>query len=78
MLKCKELAEQSSDYLDANLAFSKRLSLAFHLLICGKCRAFVQHLSKSIAYFNALPEPRMDEASAKAIAKKAISQQEPS
>lgn len=44
MLTCKEVAQQASDYLDEPQPLLKRWSFRVHLLMCGNCRRFIQHL----------------------------------
>lgn len=44
MLKCRELEANSSQLLDGDLPWRVRLSMRLHLLICGHCRRFLEHL----------------------------------
>lgn len=44
MLTCKEVAQQASDYMDEPQPLLKRWSFRVHLLMCGNCRRFMQHL----------------------------------
>lgn len=44
MLKCKEVAEFASDFLDKNTGAKLSLKIRLHLLICANCRCFVKHL----------------------------------
>ncbi|HDY85421.1 hypothetical protein LCGC14_0600270 [marine sediment metagenome] len=48
MIKCKDVPEQASDYLDGELTFRKRIALRFHLLICHSCRTYVQQIRNTI------------------------------
>jgi predicted anti-sigma-YlaC factor YlaD len=48
MIKCKDVPELASDYLDGDLPLSKRIALRFHLLICHSCRAYLQQLRNTI------------------------------
>ena len=41
-LSCKDLVEQSADFLENSTALN-RLSIRFHLLMCHHCRRFVRH-----------------------------------
>lgn len=46
MLKCKDVAERASDYLDApdrRLKWQMRL----HLAMCSHCRRFMRHLANT-------------------------------
>lgn len=48
MLSCRDIAAKASDHLDKKLSFSQSLGYGFHLLLCGYCREFVQHLRTTI------------------------------
>jgi len=48
MIKCKDLTEKASDYLDGNLSLRKRIGLSFHLLICRPCRNYLQQIRSTI------------------------------
>jgi predicted anti-sigma-YlaC factor YlaD len=71
MLKCRDIAHQASDYLDHNLTLRGRLVVGAHLLLCGKCRAFVRHMRTALAYYRELPPDVLDDAEAAAIAARA-------
>jgi len=72
MLKCRDIATQASDYLDDNLTLKQRLAVALHLLICGKCRAFIRHLRLALDYYRRLPPGTLSDAEASVIADHAI------
>ncbi len=44
MLKCRDVAHQTSDYIDNTMSGWARLRFRFHLLICFYCRRFVNHV----------------------------------
>lgn len=44
MLKCREVSEQMSDYLDEETGRWRRVEVAIHLLMCGHCRRFFRQL----------------------------------
>lgn len=74
MLKCREVSEQMSDYLDGESGRWRRLEVAIHILMCGHCRRFFRQLrlvSRSVRY-SAEPPGRTDEQEARAIAGKAL------
>lgn len=48
MLKCKEVANQASDYIDKQLSWKDNFSMRAHLLMCVHCRRFVNHLLATI------------------------------
>lgn len=44
MLKCRDVVNEASHYLDHGQPWTRRLRLQFHLFICIRCRRFVRHL----------------------------------
>ncbi len=44
MLKCREVSEQMSDYIDGEVSAIRRARLALHLLMCGHCRRFFHQM----------------------------------
>ncbi len=56
MLKCRDLAELSSDYLNGELSRRRRLSVRLHLLLCRHCRRFMRQLKLTIDSVGRLPE----------------------
>ena len=56
MLTCKQLVEQSSDYLDAQLPLRGRISVRLHLAMCVNCRLFIRQMRISQALLRQLPE----------------------
>lgn len=48
MLKCNEIANLASDFLDKNLSWKEYFSIKMHLFMCGHCKRFVQHLLSTI------------------------------
>ncbi|WP_368045303.1 zf-HC2 domain-containing protein [Gilvimarinus algae] len=44
MLKCRELAQLASEYLDGSGPKSLKWQIRLHLALCHNCRRFVRHL----------------------------------
>jgi len=44
MLKCNEVVNLASDYLDRNLTWKEYFSVKMHLIMCSQCKRFVRHL----------------------------------
>ncbi len=44
MLKCKEVAENATDYIEGSLTGKHWLSWKMHLLLCRHCRRFIRYL----------------------------------
>jgi hypothetical protein len=49
VISCAELDQFIVDYLERNLRFGQRAHFRFHLLICPKCRAYLDSYKKTIA-----------------------------
>ena len=64
MLRCKDISLQSSNYLENDMSAWQRLKFALHLLICGHCRRFVQHLRKAITAFKQMQLTELDQDTA--------------
>ena len=43
MLKCKDVVDHSSDYLDHSMPFGKRLSVCLHIVMCRYCRRYLRY-----------------------------------
>ena len=67
MLKCRDIASLASEYADNNLTVRQRLAFAFHLAICGKCRAFIRQLKLVLEYCKHLPAGELDDAETEKI-----------
>ncbi len=52
---CAETRELASDYLEDDLASSRRAAVQTHLNRCGPCRAFVEALSTTVSLLGRLP-----------------------
>jgi predicted anti-sigma-YlaC factor YlaD len=48
MIKCKDLTEEASAYIDGNLSLRKRIAVYYHLLICRPCRNYLQQIRSTI------------------------------
>ena len=61
MPSCKDITNQSSDYLDRNLSFMERLGFKMHMFLCVNCKRYVSQLQLTIATIgktqNADPQP---------------------
>ena len=57
MLKCNEIANLASDYLDRNLTWKEYFSVKMHLFMCVHCKRFVQHLLSTIRVVQGMERP---------------------
>lgn len=80
MLKCREVAEESGDYIDRTMSRRRAFQTKIHLLLCGHCRRFVRHLHTAVSFFHRLPGAELSDNEARKIAEsvreKAAKQQE--
>jgi len=49
MPSCKDITNQSSDYLDGNLTFFQRMGFKMHMFLCVNCKRYVSQLKLTIA-----------------------------
>jgi hypothetical protein len=70
MLKCSDIAQQGSDYLERRQTWRQRMAVGLHLLLCGNCRDFIRHLRTSLTYYRQLPPKELGEEDANALARK--------
>ncbi len=57
MMKCKEVTELATEYVDGGLPFWRRLAFRMHVAMCRHCRAFLDQVRKTIALLGRLPPP---------------------
>lgn len=68
MLKCKQLVNQSSEYLDGNLSAVQKLNFRLHLFMCKHCRNYVSHLRTTVFLCSRYGRKLLNKTDAKAIA----------
>lgn len=61
MLKCRELSELSSDYLDGKLSFFPRLKIWWHLVGCVHCRRYIEQLKLVTGMLRQAPPAQAEE-----------------
>jgi len=54
MLKCRQIAEQASQYIDGELSLWGRMQYRTHLMMCHHCRLFVHNFKAGIAMLDRL------------------------
>ncbi len=72
MLKCREIAHSASEYIDRETSRSRRLAIAFHLLMCGHCKHFVQQMRLAVRAAEKRRPAALDRNQAEAISALAI------
>ncbi|OUS28262.1 hypothetical protein A9Q99_12070 [Gammaproteobacteria bacterium 45_16_T64] len=48
MLKCKEVSELSSDYVDRRLPWRQRAGIVWHIFLCVHCRRYIRYFRLTI------------------------------
>ena len=61
MLKCKDIAEHTSHYLDPALPWRKKVACYLHLAICHHCRRFVRQFRLTVLLARRLPRLQASE-----------------
>jgi hypothetical protein len=54
MLKCKDVGENASSYVDNTFTWREKLTWYMHLAICHHCRRFIRQLRLAIAFSHTL------------------------
>jgi anti-sigma factor RsiW len=57
VLKCRDMAELVTPYLEGSLPVKIRLAARFHLWLCGACRRYVAQIRETIQFLRAGPKP---------------------
>jgi len=52
---CKDITEESSNYLDHHLPLWRRIGFQIHLLMCVHCKRYVDQLKLTIATLGRIP-----------------------
>ena len=55
MLRCKELTELVTDYLEGQLPPAQRVSVSLHLSSCQHCRAYLSQMKSLVKLLRQLP-----------------------
>ncbi len=46
MLKCEEVVQTASEYLDSKMSIRKKTQYMIHLLMCYECRKFLNYFKR--------------------------------
>jgi len=49
MLRCKDVADRASDYVNRDLPLVERLQVWWHLSMCYVCRRYVRQMRQAVA-----------------------------
>jgi hypothetical protein len=56
-LRCRDMAELVTPYLEGALPLRKRLAAWFHLRLCAACRNYVEQVRRTIRFLSGGPPP---------------------
>jgi predicted anti-sigma-YlaC factor YlaD len=62
MLKCRDMTEVATDYMEGTLPLPRRLLARWHLAFCSRCRAYYDQLAKTVRLLRGRPLPGLDPA----------------
>ncbi|MBA2662426.1 MAG: anti-sigma factor [Bradymonadaceae bacterium] len=48
MMTCKEATDQVTDYLDGRVPHGKRIGIWLHLMMCVRCRSYVNQMRQVV------------------------------
>jgi predicted anti-sigma-YlaC factor YlaD len=54
MLRCRDIADLSSDYVNGDLTWSRRFAVRLHLTICRFCRRYVRQMRETVRLLRGL------------------------
>lgn len=55
MLKCRDIEQMASDYLNQDLSFRQKMAFRMHLFLCHNCRHYIHQLKTTISSIQAMP-----------------------
>lgn len=74
MLKCKDIPDEASLYVDHNLPWHRRLSWRIHLLLCNNCRRFIRHFKLTVKVCSQMGKKPLVAERAKQISQQVVVQ----
>jgi anti-sigma factor RsiW len=54
MLRCRDIAEQASDYVDGQLSWRRQLAVRLHLVMCLFCRRYTRQMRSTVTLLQGL------------------------
>ena len=55
MLKCRDVTEMTTDYLEGDLTLPQRVGMRWHLSFCSFCRRHLKQVRATISLLRAMP-----------------------
>lgn len=56
-MKCRDMVEVVTHYLEGALPLGHRLSAGLHLMVCSPCRRYVAQIRQTIQFLGRRPPP---------------------
>ncbi len=56
-MKCRDMAEMATDFLEGALGPRARIAARFHLVLCDRCRRYMKQLRRTIGFLAEIPAP---------------------
>lgn len=75
MLKCREVAEMASDYIDKEMPWHRSMAIGLHLSMCKHCSGFVNKLRLVVTLVREQPPETLSEAEALTIVRQVVNTQ---
>jgi len=57
-MKCRDMAELATDYMEGALPARRTLAARWHLFLCVACRRYVSQLRQTVRFLAEGPPPR--------------------
>ena len=67
MLKCRDMAELVTHYLESDLPANTRFAVRLHLWMCGSCRAYADQMRRTREFLADMPPPHVSHETANRI-----------
>lgn len=69
MFDCKDVSEQTNNYIDGEVSLILRIRFMLHLFICKSCRAYIQQIRNTIMAISILEPKEKDDTDKSALVK---------
>ena len=69
MLKCRDVTELSTDYLEGAMSPTGRVAMRWHLMLCRNCRAFLGQVRRTRDLLGRIRQPLAPEVEERVMEK---------
>lgn len=60
MLRCQDVAEQTSDYVDGTLTWRRRVAIWLHIMLCDACHRYVDQMRATVVLLRMIRDSPLD------------------